>query len=206
LLQPDPTAVAPVGQTQPYPLTQIEYALVPAAPLADATGACRTDSQALLTKWLTYVTTDGQQNLPKGLSPLPDALKAQAAAAIAQVGATPGATPCTTPAGTPATTVPPSGDASSTGSGSAGFGTSAGSFAGSPARSGASSSATVTPATTPAGAKTELAASTSDIPDYGGVRLPSSVVAMLSVIGLVVLMSLAAKITASSGKRGTSSG
>lgn len=201
LLRLDPTVTAPAGQTQPYPLTQIEYALVPTAPLADAAGACRTDSQMLLADWLTYVTTDGQQNLPGGLLPLPASLKAQAAAAIKQVGATSGATPCTGGTAT-TTTVPVSSDVAPTGSG----GTSGGTFSGSPSGSFGSSSASSggTPATTtPSTVKAELAASTADIPDYGGGRVPSAVVAMVSLAGLVGLMLAAAKITAASGKPGT---
>jgi hypothetical protein len=207
LLQLDPTATAPAGQTQPYPLTQVEYALVPAAPLADATGACRADTQALLADWLTYVTTDGQHNLPAGLLPLPEPLKSQAAAAIEQVGATPGASPCTSATATTTTTTsgPARSDLLAPGSGGAPVAAFSGSPSGSFGSSASSSSGALAP-TSPSTGKAELAASTTDIPDYGGGRVPSAVVAMLSLVGLVVLMLVAAKITAASGKRGTSSG
>ena len=94
LLQPDPSAVAAggapaaaaAGQAQPYPLTFVEYALAPADPLRDDACAARPASQALLTNWLTYLTGDGQQNLPEGFLPLPAGLKAEAAQSIAKVG------------------------------------------------------------------------------------------------------------------------
>src|SRR5205823_6084738 len=100
MLIPDPragAASAAPGLAAPYPLTFVEYGLAPAAPLADATNACRTDSQALLRGWLTYITTTGQTVLPAGYQPLPADLRAQAAVAIAKVGATPASTPCTPP-------------------------------------------------------------------------------------------------------------
>jgi len=46
VLQLDPTVTAPAGQPQPYPLTYVEYAMVPAEPLVDATCTARPDSQA----------------------------------------------------------------------------------------------------------------------------------------------------------------
>ena len=39
MLMPDPTAVAPADQPQPYDMTFVEYAMVPAEPLVDATCA-----------------------------------------------------------------------------------------------------------------------------------------------------------------------
>jgi hypothetical protein len=72
-----------------YPLSFVEYALVPAQPLLNDDCTARTDSQKLLTDWLTYVTGGGQSQLPAGMAPLPDSLKAQAADAIKKVGASP---------------------------------------------------------------------------------------------------------------------
>jgi hypothetical protein len=201
-LVPDPNATAPAGQVQPYPLTQVEYALAPASPLADATGACRTVSQTLLTNWLTYVTTDGQKNLPAGLSALPASLQAQASAAIAQVGATPGATPCTAPGTTPTTTPTPTDAGASSGGGTpSALAAGSGSGSGSSAATSHSSTAGGATATTAAPtAKAELVASAADIPDYGGNRVASGLVAALAILGLVALISVAAKFTA--GARG----
>jgi len=49
-----------------------------------------------MTNWLKYVVNEGQSNLPSGLQPLTDDLKAAATAAIAQVGT--GTVTCTPPA------------------------------------------------------------------------------------------------------------
>jgi len=69
---------------------------VPKAPLVDKSCAPRSGSQALMNNWLKYVVNEGQSNLPSGLQPLTDDLKAAATAAIAQVGT--GANTCTPPA------------------------------------------------------------------------------------------------------------
>src|SRR5262249_53861310 len=96
LLVPDVTALTPQTTSStktaatviPYPLTYVVYAFVPAEPLTDpGTCAPRTQSQTLLTDWLTYLTGAGQQALPAGLEPLPAALSTQAKDAIAKVGA-----------------------------------------------------------------------------------------------------------------------
>ena len=87
---PDPTA------SEGYPMTYVVYALAPAEPLTDASGACRTDSQGLLAKWLTYLVREGQHTLPAGMAPLTPELQAEAEAALQQVGQTPGA-PCQVP-------------------------------------------------------------------------------------------------------------
>jgi hypothetical protein len=201
LLVSDPT-VTGAGAVQPYPLTQVEYALVPAEPLADASGACRTESQALLHDWLTYITTDGQQVLPAGMQALPPAVAAQAAAAIAQVGATPAATPCR--GGTMPTTTTPLG-AAPIDSGAGGYGSGIGTgYPGSGyGGTGAGSYSSTTPgAAAPADpTKVELAAAASHIPDYGGGSLANSLLAALSIVGLVVLLSIAARYTSGRGGR-----
>ena len=89
LLLPDPTAVSKVDGATPYPLAFVEYALVPAEPLVNKDCTARTDSQALLTGWLSDVTGAGQQKLPTGMYPLTPELAAQAQTAIAQVGQAP---------------------------------------------------------------------------------------------------------------------
>ena len=90
-LLPDPTKFADssgpeVDGQLSYPMTYVEYAIVPKAPLVDKSCAPRSGSQALLTNWLKYVVNEGQSNLPGGLQPITDDLKAAATAAIAQVG------------------------------------------------------------------------------------------------------------------------
>jgi len=68
-----------------YPLTFVEYAVVPKAPLLD--DSCRTRAQqSMLTAFLTYVTGPGQATLAPGLVPLTQDLAAEAAAAIAKIG------------------------------------------------------------------------------------------------------------------------
>jgi hypothetical protein len=70
-----------------YPMTFVEYALVPTEPLVNADCSPRTASESLLKDWLTYITGDGQQTLTEtGLMPLTGDLKAQAADAIKKVG------------------------------------------------------------------------------------------------------------------------
>lgn len=91
-----------------YPLTIVEYALAPAEPLYDDACVARTNSQKLLGDWLSFVTGDGQAVLPDGFVPLTPALRTDASAAIAKVGATP-TTRCADPGpGPTTTTLPPS--------------------------------------------------------------------------------------------------
>lgn len=88
LLIGDPNAVGAEGAVQPYPLTMVEYALVPAEPLVDtSTCVARADSQALLKGWLTHVLGDGQTALPAGFVALPPDLRSSAQGAIDKVGA-----------------------------------------------------------------------------------------------------------------------
>jgi hypothetical protein len=100
-LLPDPTkfvdSSGPEVEGQlAYPMTYVEYAIVPKAPLVDKSCAPRSGSQALMNNWLKYVVNGGQANLPGGMMPLTDELKATAVAAIAQVGT--GTNDCTPPA------------------------------------------------------------------------------------------------------------
>ncbi len=110
---PVPSATA-TGTVQPYPLTMVEYALAPAEPLYNEDCTLRTDANALLKDWLTFITTSGQAELPTGFEPLPPALRAEAAAAIPKVGASPisgtckdGPTTTTTEPTSTTTTEPP---------------------------------------------------------------------------------------------------
>ena len=97
-LVPNPQPTVAGGQT-PYPLTYVEYAIVPTQPLTTSSCTPRTQSEANLVDWLDYITGPGQTLLPAGMAPLPHTLQLQAVAAIAQVGKT-SAPPCGT-AGTP---------------------------------------------------------------------------------------------------------
>jgi hypothetical protein len=97
-LMPDPSKFADssgpeVDGQLAYPMTFVEYAIVPKAPLVDDTCTPRSGSQAIMSNWLKYVVNEGQANLPGGLQPLTDDLKATATAVIAQVGT--GAIACT---------------------------------------------------------------------------------------------------------------
>ena len=69
-----------------YPMTFVEYAVVPAAPLLTKACLPRTGQQDRLRAFLTYATGAGQAVLPAGMAPLPAELKAATAAAIAKVG------------------------------------------------------------------------------------------------------------------------
>ncbi len=82
--------VATANAQQPYyPLTYVEYAIVPTQPLMGANCTLRTQSQTNLTDWLDYITGVGQTELATGLAPLPTTLQQQALSAIAQVGESP---------------------------------------------------------------------------------------------------------------------
>jgi len=86
LLMPDPDATVEKDAVQPYPLTFIDYAIAPTSKLVDTDCTGRPTSQALLTTWLSYAVTDGQDHLPNGNIPLTDDLRTAATAAIATVG------------------------------------------------------------------------------------------------------------------------
>lgn len=77
-----------------YPLSFIEYAIVPKAPLVDDSCKPRTAAQDQLKKFLTYVLGDGQAIIGDGLAPLPANVKEQATAALAQLGTGPGTGKC----------------------------------------------------------------------------------------------------------------
>lgn len=89
VLLPDPSARAAASVVEPYPLTFVEYAMVPAEPLLNEDCSKRTDAQSILTTWLRYLIGDGQSNLPAGLLPLTAELKAEAETQLARVGASP---------------------------------------------------------------------------------------------------------------------
>jgi hypothetical protein len=204
-MQPDDHGVLlpPAQQTDPnaYPLTYVEYAMVPAQPLVDATCVPRPASQAQLTSWLNYLVGPGQQDMVDGLVPLPPALVTQAKAAIAKVGATPNTCkpppkpvvppPTKGPTGSPSgtSTGAPVG-ASGSGSPSSGTGT-------------APSSAVVTPGPSVRHPVKELAA-TVPIPPYKGSSAPSGLITVLALVGIVALVSFAVRYTSGTRQAGGS--
>jgi ABC-type phosphate transport system substrate-binding protein len=91
----DGTLTANAANPDPgaYPLPLVQYALSPGAKFAD------TAKRDRLVTFLRYATGPGQQGLPAGTYPLTTALKAQAEASLAKIGATaPGRVPPRTPA------------------------------------------------------------------------------------------------------------
>ncbi|HEX4126560.1 MAG TPA: hypothetical protein VHX67_03175 [Acidimicrobiales bacterium] len=84
-LLPDPQGGA-VNGVEPYPLTYVEYAIAPAAPLMNADCTPNTSGQTDLSQWLTFLVGPGQNDLPAGMAQLPSSLVTQAQADIAQVG------------------------------------------------------------------------------------------------------------------------
>ncbi|MEZ5145256.1 MAG: hypothetical protein R2726_22500 [Acidimicrobiales bacterium] len=214
-LLPDPRS------TGGYPLTFVEYAMVPAEPLVDTeTCTLRSDSQALLTSWLDFVTGDGQKALPAGMAPLTPELQAQAKEAIAKVGKTPVTGKCQ------GVDQGGGGGASGGGGGESAAGTvgdfSSGDFSSGDFSSvdlpsdfsssdfssddvlsgadgtGSSSDPGESGAPSADGKKEqnpELAAANSGMPDFAGRRGVSSFLALLAIAAVVVLTSLSAKLT-----------
>jgi hypothetical protein len=199
ILISDPTVTAPVDGVVPYPATMVEYALVPNEPLLNDDCSARSSSQALLTDWLTYITSpEGQALLPAGFEQLPPDLAAQASVRIAQVGS---AAPTASCAGTtpPAT---PQGGFGGNGTGeTGGFDGSDGGGVGSTSRSSSRSVTTPTVAGVEAagagtGATTTIAPTLSAVPAYAKPPSASPTTAtLLSVIGIALLSSVAALVT-----------
>ena len=210
------TTTVAAGGVQPYPLTYVLYAFVPAQPLYDAnTCALRTTSQELLTSWLDYVTGVGQQNLPAGMEPLPAALRDQAKTAVAKVGASKITGRC-------AATKHTNGGGKGTGNGKGtgkGNGTGTGMnqpvgggitnpvvppFVANTGRfaSGRTSAAIVVPVTKPP-RQTSTPSATRDattasvhIPPFAGRDLAGSLGGILALVGIALLMTIAAWATA----------
>jgi len=190
------TAADGVGTaaTSPYALTYVEYAFVPAEPLVDTTTCtARTASQALLTSWLHYVTTDGQTNLAPGLEPLPTALQQQAAAALAKVGAAP-------VTGTCAGRVTPESSPGAAGAAGTGTGTGTGlssvptaNLARPPTAAAVGAAPSSTSSDASAAKKKSVAVA---IPAFAGQTIADPLGGVVSLIGIVLLMSLAAWISA----------
>lgn len=197
---PDGLQVPDPRVTEGYPLTYVVHALVPAEPLVDANGVCRTGAQELLGKWLAHLVGAGQSQLPPGMEPLTPQLRAIAEERLSQVGATAGPVPC------PVAPPPPPGDPGSGGSGAAintfGGGTGGVLSIGRGGRSSVASLATLASADPEARAAEEVALNSSarDVPGFAGGLLPSGMLAVLGLVGLVALPTVAARVT--SGRRG----
>jgi len=191
-LLPSAAAAGPAGQPQPYPMTMVEYAMVPAEPLVDASGCARLASQALLTDWLTYVLGDGQKNLPPGMLPLPPALAATATQQLAKVGATASTATCTTPP--PGTSTPSAVAAPTDLVGATNYSSSYGSTS-TATSSGTSSDATAAP---PA-ASAELAVASGPIPDYVGNSPASGLIGVAAMAGVLLLVFGAAAFSSGRG-------
>jgi len=200
ILVPDPKAVAPQDQVQPYPLTFVEYALSPAEALMDGDCAPRAGSQALLTGWLNYVTGPGQERLPAGMVPLTADLRAQAVADIPKVGAAKVTGTCaetasaaaTTTSTTPAvtTTVAP---AASGGDGTASAQGGTGSQAGSGAGTGGAAASVGPAASTPpvsSAAVNSKPAGDVEVPPFGGRRATAFGGTVVALLGLMALSSM----------------
>jgi hypothetical protein len=197
------------GSANAYPMTFVEYALVPAEPLVNADCSPRGDSQKLLTNWLTYVTGDGQAKLPAGMVALPDNLRKEAADAIKKVGTT--ASGCASgaavqppaigggggPAGSaaPPLAIPPPESAASPAVGSPlpGIGAS-----GLPADSGVGSDASALPsdATSPGAAEHGARQLAAAIPAFAGRRSAGWGSSAFALLGVIALSSLALVVTA----------
>jgi hypothetical protein len=202
-LAPDTTA----SGAGAYPLTMVEYALVPAGPLVDTAHACRrTESQALLEDWLTFISGDGQAAL-ENFVPLTEQLRAEATSAIAHVGATaPPGTPTvacnggaqptnpTTPQAPSSPSLPPSSIpspsesalGSGTGNNTAGLG-----------GSGADTSTAATGAQRATAADARAAKKAADeadikIPPFLGIAAVSQLISPLALLLIAVLTSIAA--------------
>ena len=123
--QPDGTLLpnATDDTTKAYPLTYVEYAIVPAQPLVTSSCTLQTQTELNLFDWLDYITGAGQTELPKGMAPLTTSLQAQAQAAIAKVGQTP--ITCTLPTGGKKTVTGSTGTGSGTTTSTSGAGHSA---------------------------------------------------------------------------------
>jgi len=185
------TAASGIGTAavEPYPLTYVEYAYVPAEQLVDPTTCtARTASQSLLTNWLSYVTGDGQANLAPGLEPLTADLKAEAATAIAKVGTAAITGAC-------AGRVTPE---SSPGAAGTGGGAPAAAVPTATINRPPTAAVTAAPAglaATDAGAAKKKSAAVA-VPAFAGHQIADPLGGVVSLIGIVLLMSMAAWVTA----------
>ncbi len=220
VLIPDPAAVATTGDAvQPYPLTYVQYAMAPAEPLVDDSCTLKPDSQALIQSWLTFVTGDGQKSVAAGMQPLTPGLLANAKTRIPLVGAATVSGPCagkvkSPGGGTGTTTTTTASKATSTNAPAAGGTSTGGGSTGSSGRSSSrgSSGSRSTPTTAPVVGESALGANQAaptvtrppetvlaSVPAFAGRRITDSTDGVLALLGIVLITSLAAWITAGNG-------
>jgi LPXTG-site transpeptidase (sortase) family protein len=203
MLEPDPSlsglnaSAEATGGVTPYPLTYVMYALVPAEPLVDETTCTlRSDSQALLTRWMSYVTGAGQTNLPSGMQPLPPALQSEAQSLLATVGQSPVTGACAGKVGPgTGTTAPPTGAGSGPTATSAGLGLTAGGVNSFKSASTPSVGGAPTGANT-ATAQKEASAPAIAVPAFAGHTTTDPLNGVIALLGIVLLTTLGAWITA----------
>ena len=193
MLIPDPQAAAP---RRPAAALSADLRRVRAGAGAPAR-RCHATSAAPIRRpcWPVGSPTSpptGQTILPAGYQPLTADLKAQAAAAIPTVGATPAATPCTTDRHHADHDERRSRPTAPAGSPSGGSAVAVGRHRRSTGSSG--SDPTATP-TAPTSDKTELAAPRSRSPTTAAARWPAAWRAAGAIFGIIILTALAAKAT-----------
>ena len=224
--QEDGTFLPNVGTTAAgaYPLTFVEHAVAPAEPLLDESCAARSDSQAVLTSWIGYLTGPGQSTMPAGLVPLTPALASAAAEARAEIGTAAPTGDCapvvpaeptdptdpTDPTGLPADSpgaIPAAAFLSAVGGTGPGASsvprssTGAGSSSAATGSSGVGGEAASTGAGDPVdadGAATATLISEVDQPDLPGSRAPGWLTGAISLVALAVLGAIGG--TVSSGR------
>ncbi len=196
-----------------YPLTFVEYAIVPKAPLVDDKCKPRAAQQAELLNFLKVATQAAPEDLPAGFATLPASLKEKAAAEIAKIGTGPATGKCapkksTTATGTkstsPSTTddgsgISGNGDPSGGGTGSTSDGSgdlasgSDGASGAAPPAEGATGPSGGNPANSPQAAadlaKTEAVSAT--LPGFGGFLNISVIKGMIGLFMLILLTSVA---------------
>lgn len=206
VLVPEPAMVGGPDELDPYPMTFVEYALVPTQPLLTQEPSCvtlRPASQALLGGWLEFLAGAGQANLPAGMEPLPDELLAVAATRRGEVGTAPVTGVCApteppltpppgTPGAVPGSALPGSGGPGLPGSGGAGGGASLAS--GAPVDAAAAAAAAGEAAT--ANEVDEEPEAVVAVPAFGGRSASGATVLLLALFAIMVLMSTATVATA----------
>jgi phosphate transport system substrate-binding protein len=104
-MNPDPngvTAMPDFNTNDPsaYPLTQVEYALVPTSVFSNSVVTFDGAHGVVLRKFITWAVTDGQDALPPGYVPLTPGLASSALDAVGQIPTHGGGSPTPTPTGT----------------------------------------------------------------------------------------------------------
>ena len=184
---------ATAGNPQPYALSMVEYAVVPAEPLRNTDCTRRDKSQVLLTNWLKYITGPaGQAALPPGMIPLTPALASAAAAALPKVGAAATTGACAGPS-SPSTTTPttsPRAAAASNASGQRSSSTGAGNLgsASSPLGAAATPPAATDPtAATGSTSPVTQAPALVALPAFGGSRGTAYGGTIVAILGIIAL-------------------